>query len=179
MSAKRIQIAKLVAALGEYYDKPLTATQIAAYTEDLVDLEPEALSRAILAYRRDPKNDRFPLPAKLKELACPSMDPETNAVVAADLIVSSISKYGPDRGEDARKAIGELGWAVVQNNGGWDEVCRSIRSYEELPTMRAQLRNSAKAIQIRARAGVNHAPVLQGPTGAPQIDVAKLLSEMP
>jgi hypothetical protein len=63
------RIAKTIGALAEYYDKKLTALQIAMYVEDLSALTPEQLNLAVKKYRTDPANVFFPLPAKLIALA--------------------------------------------------------------------------------------------------------------
>ena len=64
----REQISRIVAGLAEYYDKHLSVSQLAMYVEDLAGMDLERLAQAVREYRADPKNDRFPLPAKLRAL---------------------------------------------------------------------------------------------------------------
>lgn len=141
---KRAEIASLVTALAEYYDKPISPTQIAAYTEDLLDMDPAELGLSIVAYRNDPRNDRFPLPVKLKAAAGRVSNPEDEAVQIAGRIVGAISKFGPYQSEKARESIGEIGWQVVQMDGGWMAVCET--QTDDVPIRRAQWRNLAKSL---------------------------------
>jgi hypothetical protein len=134
---------KLVAALGEYYDKALTSTQIAAYTEDLMCLEPEDLAKAIVLYRNDPRHDRFPLPVKLKSMVGQSLNPEDEAILISGRILAAISRIGPYDSARARAAIGEVGWQVVECEGGWETLCE-IQT-DDIPTRKAQWRNLAKS----------------------------------
>lgn len=140
---KRQEIAKLIAALGEYYDKPLTTTQIAAYSEDLIDLEPAQLAEAIKKYRNDPRNDRFPLPVKLKAAVGLSLNPEDEAVRISGMILKAIANVGPYEPARARMMIGEIGWQVVQCEGGWEAICEV--STDDVPIRKAQWRNLAKS----------------------------------
>ena len=141
--SKRAEIMKLVAALGEYYDKALTPTQIAAYTEDLLCLEPEELAQAIVIYRNDPRHDRFPLPVKLKSMVGQALNPDDEAVLVAGRILNAIARIGPYQSAKAREAIGEVGWQVVECEGGWESICEV--QTDDIPTRKAQWRNLAKS----------------------------------
>lgn len=149
----RHKIATLVTGLAEYYNKTLTAGQIEMYVEDLISLSPEELHTAVRDYRRRPENKWFPLPAELIGLVRPDVSPEQNAIDAVSRIVESVSKFGPYRTVDAKSNIGELGWKVVQRDGGWINVCQNLTE-DNLGTTRAQWREMAKSISARAHAGV-------------------------
>ncbi len=41
----------------------------------------------------------------------------------AERIVRGMQLFGVYRNEKAKEFVGELGWKVVQNNGGWQEIC--------------------------------------------------------
>lgn len=140
---KQDEIIKILGALGEYYDKPLTATQLAMYSEDLMDLEPSELTAAILTYRNDPRNTRFPLPPQLKAAIGTVLNPEDEAVQIVARILMAIGQIGPYRTEEAKAAIGEVGWRVVQAEGGWGAVC-DVQT-DDLPIRKAQWRNLAKS----------------------------------
>lgn len=162
---KQAEIMKLVAALGEYYDKPLTPGQVAMYSQDLMVLEPEQLAQAINTYRNDPRNDRFPLPVKLKAMVGLAINPEDEAIQIAGRILSAIASIGPYRGQDAREAIGEIGWQVVQAEGGWQTICE-IQT-DDIPIRKAQWRNLAKT--FCERKDRETPPQLPGPGGASPI----------
>lgn len=140
---KLAEIMKLITALGEYYDKPLSSTQIAMYAEDLKSLEPAQLAQAILIYRNDPRNDRFPLPVKLKAMIGVAINPEDEGIRIAGRILGAIAHIGPYQSQKAKEAIGDIGWQVVQCEGGWETICE-IKS-DDLPIRKAQWRNLAKS----------------------------------
>lgn len=140
----RTTLSRIVAALGEYYDKPLSPTQIAMYVEDLTGMEPQALIAAVKAYRSDAKNERFPLPAKLKALANPEMDPEQHGVIVANEIVGAISHCGPYR----TPKLSGVAMQVIDMEGGWQTLCELVTN-DNLGTFKAQWRNLAKALAGR------------------------------
>lgn len=140
---KQAEIMRLLAALGEYYDKPLTPTQLAAYSEDLMDMEPEQLAHAIKIYRNDPRHDRFPLPVKLKAMVGQTTNPEDEAVLIAGRILNAIARIGPYEPARAKMAIGPVGWQVVECEGGWETICE-IQT-DDIPIRKAQWRNLAKS----------------------------------
>lgn len=162
------EIMKLVAALGEYYDKSLSPTQIAMYTDDLKMLEPQQLAQAIITYRNDPRNDRFPLPVKLKSMIGYALNPDDEAIQISGRILGAIAAIGPYQSEQAREAIGEIGWEVVQAEGGWQTICE-IQT-DDIPIRKAQWRNLAKSFCERRIRTV--LPTLPAPEG----EMKKLLS---
>lgn len=114
----------LVIGLAEYYDKELTIAQVDMYVQDLIDIPPADLLRAIRLYRNDSRNDRFPLPSKLRGTIQIPDDQRARDAVAR--ILTAISTFGNYRNSEAKEFIGELGWEIVKLNGGWEETCRSI-----------------------------------------------------
>lgn len=152
MASMEAEIAKILTALAEYYDKTLTAGQLAMYVEDLIMLSPVELLRAVQEYRTKPENNWFPLPAKLVALARPQPTDEQNAIDAITRIIQAVAKFGSYRNEDAKNFIGEMGWFVVQREGGWQNVC-ALLNEDNIGMLRAQWREMAKAFSSRSRAG--------------------------
>jgi hypothetical protein len=144
------EIAKLVFALSEYYDKPLTQLQFDMYVEDLQELSVEDLIKAIKLYRQDPANDRFPIPSKLIGLLKPSDEDQAREVLGR--IRSAISNIGPYRTGEAKEFVGEIAWEVIKRQGGWEEVCKA--SYDQLPAFQANWRDTAKTVMKRDRLGL-------------------------
>ena len=154
----RTDIATIVMGLAEYYEKTLTDTQLAMYVEDLMDISPEDLLRAVRLYRRDGKNDRFPLPTKLRATLQPPDDQRARDAVA--LIMTAICRIGNYRTKDAQAFIGELGWEVVKLQGGWEVVC-SI-SEADKGMLQAQWRELAISLLNKHRLGISgEAPTLE------------------
>lgn len=98
--------------------------------------------------REVPKHcDRFPSIKQLLEMLEPKADKDAEARVIADKIWSSIERFGSLKSNQdrVRGAIGEIGWQVVENMGGWRVVC-DIASYDNVSQLKAQWRESAKAL---------------------------------
>lgn len=154
---QREQIAAIVIALAEYYREPLSEMQLAMYVEDLLELDADQLVAAVIAYRRDPKNDRFPLPARLRSMVLPSENLEADGREAASRIATAVSRIGPYQTDHAREFIGTLGWEVVRRQGGWEETCKAL-TYDNATTMQAQWRELAIAVGRRSRIGLLDTP---------------------
>lgn len=175
MSNER-EIAKIVIGLAEYYDKVPTAAQIEMYVQDLSSLTPQELIEAVKRYRNDPKNDRFPLPAKLKAMVKPPELDEDLAKEAAARIVGAVAKIGPYETERAKAYIGELGWEVVVRQGGWESVCIAL-DYHNQGTLQAQWRELALSLIRRTRIGlVEKPPMLPKAERAELVNIGDLIA---
>lgn len=172
---KLAEIMKLVAALGEYYSWPLTPGQVAMYAEDLMCLEPQQLAQAIISYRNDPRNDRFPLPVKLKAMVGAAVNPEDEAVQISGRILGAIASIGPYNTQRAREVIGEIGWQVVQMEGGWQTLCEV--QTDDIPIRKAQWRNLAKSLIEHPRR--SSSPALPGPKDDGPGKLLNFLKEIP
>lgn len=91
--------------------------------------------------------DRFPSIKQLLELLEPKADKDAEARIIADKIWSAIERFGSIKSnhDRVRASIGDVGWEVVSNMGGWRVVC-DIASYDNVGQMKAQWRESAKAL---------------------------------
>ncbi len=109
------------------------------------DCDSAALYRAIPRLAK--KCPRFPSIAEILEFVDPKADPDSEGRLIADRIWGAIERFGSMRGkQDAIKAaIGDVGWKVVENMGGWRVVCE-IADYNNVASLKAQWRESAKAI---------------------------------
>lgn len=152
------QIKRILNALAEYFQTTLTPTQLAMYAEDLEDLALEDIGAAIKRIRQNPQIARFPLPAAIRQEIVGSARDE--ALEAASRIVQAMEKYGYTNPEKARAFIGELGWRVVEREGGWQSLCQRTSS-DDLPILKAQWRELAAASIRRVGIGLdNQAPRL-------------------
>lgn len=100
---------------------------------------------------------KFPTPRQIIEKFKPVIDDESQAKEAASRIVESVSRFGWNNIDRARAWIGELGWAVVQRQGGWIEVCTTL-SHNNIGILQAQWRELAKSMCVRARQGLLDIP---------------------
>ena len=151
------RIVALWAALGEYYRQPISDLVLKMYEQDVSDLPPEQVERALTEYRRSPKNRFPPLPANVRELVEPAINDDQLAVETAARIVTAISKFGWNNPVPAKAFMGEVGWAVVEKQGGWENVCANTKA-SEIGIFQAQVRELAK-VQIKlARMGALDTP---------------------
>lgn len=164
----RDRIAQIISGLAIYYGIKLIPEQLDMFIEDLLDLSPDELTRAVYAYRNDPESRFFPRPAQLKALLKPSDDVQARDVAAR--IATALGRFGGrDNLEKAKAFIGELGWQVVRMQGGWEELS-SIPSMSELVNRQAQWRELAKSVTVRHKLGIQaEAPRLPGKTTGPQL----------
>lgn len=176
------EIARILTLLGKYYGKQLDPDQIEMYVEDLIDLPPEPLARAVKLYRNNPKNAFFPLPSQLRAMVLPPETPEDSAREAAGRIVAAISTVGPYDHERAKNYIGQLGWEIVKRQGGWLQVCEAM-TYQNQTSLQAQWRDLGATLYRRSESGrLGEAPALPG--NQPKeigelLPLSKLLEKLP
>lgn len=146
-------IVTLLKGFCDAYEKPMTEPLINIWATVLGDLSPEELSRASKEYLRGPNCAFFPKPGQIYQLARPDQS-EGEASLIADRIWAACS-YGTDSvgTERAKTFIGELGWAVVENHGGWSSFNRSVTSIDQGPILKAQWRKSVSEMMLKKKRG--------------------------
>jgi len=101
--------------------------------------------------------ESFPTIAKMNELlGKKEISNEAKAKDSSDRIIGAIEKYGYNNWPRAKDYIGDIGWQVVENNGGWENMCEV--TYDQIPIVKAQLRDSCKALLEKAKFGDIHKP---------------------
>ncbi len=164
--------------LSAYYQLSLRNEVLEMYVEDLAGLSAETISNAMSMYRRDPKNTRMPLPAQIRSVCEPTVDDDSLAREAASRIVAAIRKFGWPSPNEAKEYIGELGWKVVERNGGWPPLCENLME-DQIGIFTAQARDLAKAQIQFSRAGlIDEAPALPGPKNAQMNELISSLANM-
>lgn len=153
--AEQQQLKALIVATALYYGQEIPDPALKLYVEDLADLPFAVVAEAIKQVRRDPKTTRFPLPAVIRDKIAPAETDELQAMEAAARIPEAVSRFGWNNPGPARLFIGELGWVVVQRDGGWSNVCQVLNE-DNLGTLKAQWRNLALGELKRARMGILH-----------------------
>jgi hypothetical protein len=128
---------------ASYYNRQLSEQVLEMYIEDLADLDPTAVIAAYRAYRRNPKNLVFPLPAQIRALVAPDVDPESAAREIAARITGAITKFGWCNATEARAFIGEVGWGIVERQGGWMHLCQNHGVTIQPSAFQAQVRDQA------------------------------------
>jgi hypothetical protein len=142
---QRKEMGKALAATAFYYGRQLTPEVLAMMLDDLADLPFEKTMEAMKAYRLNPNNRAFPMPAQLRAVVSPSVDVDSAAREIAARIAGAITKYGWARGEDAHAFIGEAGWNIVRDLGGWSHLCQNHGVTIDPTAFLAQTRDLAKS----------------------------------
>ena len=116
--------------------------------DDLADLPAEGVLTVLREAYRERK---FPTTKEICDRVLGRVDDKDEAQDCADRIIEAIPRFGSYRSTEALAHLGELASEVVKRFGGWAELC-NVQS-KDLPTMRAQLRDSARSILAKAKAG--------------------------
>lgn len=155
-----------IALTASYYGRDLADEVLTMYAEDLSDLDPAACIAAYQNWRRNPKHSRMPFPAEIREIIAPSENPQEEAREAASRIIGAVPKFGWCNPQEARDHIGELGWQVVEMQGGWTAVCEGMNA-RQTPNLQAQYRDLAESIYRKSQRGIFGAPpsLPPGPRG--------------
>jgi len=91
----------------------------------------------------------WPAPATIKRL-CLGTD-QNDEELAADIagrIWGAIVDCGRPNAIAAQKRIGELGWEVVKQNGGWFSICEGA-TFKNQPSLMKQWRETAMSLSKR------------------------------
>jgi hypothetical protein len=130
--------------------------------ESFKDYTEDDLKRAFILSREN--LEEFPSIKKLKYLIETGMANEQE--IADDVsarIEHAIGAYGYTNPGEAQKYIGEIGWTVIDQLGGWNNACEVL--INDLPSARRQWRELAKVVNVKKRTGtLDQAPKL--PIGA-------------
>ncbi len=136
---ERNKVGTAIAFTAQYYGREFKKEVLAMMVSDLEDLSATAVLEALNAYRRDPKSKTFPLPAQIRDLISPEINPEAEARELLGRVKSAITQFGYMQEESARNYIGNTGWQIVRDAGGWLNLCNSDFLVND--SMQAQARN--------------------------------------
>jgi len=111
------------------------------------------------------KYTRFPAIKELLDAIDPKPDHDAEARAVVDKIWTAIERFGSARGKDdkIREAVGDLGMRLVKQLGGWLSVC-NCASYDDASTIKAQWRESAKAMMHIEQVDERRAALGLGPS---------------
>jgi hypothetical protein len=151
MSEQKERICKAVIVAAQLAGRDLSQDAVEFYAARLKDLPLLPVLKAIAA-----AGDAGKLPTVKDIRTAVEGEPvsaKAEATEAANRIISAMSRHGRPNGAAARGAIGELGWAVVEQFGGWETLCDRVTHNDQLPTLTAQLRDTAMGIHEKAAKG--------------------------
>jgi hypothetical protein len=141
--------------LGTIYDKEISEDLLQIWCSVLQGVTSEELTRAVRVYVTAAENVFFPKPGQIHAIAKGIVDLESEAVQITDSIFYCLRSYGPDPlGIDrTKKKIGEIGWLYIQSIGGWEAFVISVRSEDDVPIIKSQVRKSIMGLLQRKRSG--------------------------
>jgi hypothetical protein len=154
MPATQKQFLDKLGLLAKVCEYQLSPDLVALYDRALrkfgYDRAIAAIEEAIIERRG---NDRMPSIGDLAGRCAPEILERDTAVEVSARIWAAIGKFGWNNSTDARDWIGEVGWYVVETNGGWSRLCGTAQE-KDVGTWKAQLRDHAAAALRRHKAGV-------------------------
>jgi hypothetical protein len=148
--SQKIFYSKLTGLAGMVPNFTLKPEIIDLYDQHLGPLGYDRVCKALdrIVVERNSR-DPFPSIKEIRMIIDPELDPDQEAMVIASRIVGTVSRIGPYQTDLAKQIIGEVGWRIVQSEGGWENVCQTL-TYENQGTLKAQWRNLAKTFLSRA-----------------------------
>jgi hypothetical protein len=120
---ERTQIAELWLTTASMYGKDIQRPAMKLMLDAVADLDPQAVMRELVDWVKSGQNRSHPLPGDLRNRICPPTDPQAYGREVAGRIVKAIGLYGWPQPAKARAFIGEEGWAVIEERGGWTHFC--------------------------------------------------------
>lgn len=145
------RIKECILTTAIYYGRDMTPAVLAMMAEDFSGHDANEIVAAYSEYRKNPKNRAFPLPAQIMDIISPVRSDKEIGNEVAGTIWAAIDTYGSYRSNEARAAIGEVGWEVVRLMGGWVGICESTMEHDR-GTFYAQCRDLAESISRRKTA---------------------------
>jgi hypothetical protein len=134
-----------------FYDAPMSESKLKLFASELAAIPLQELEKAFSIFRNEPGRRLLPMPADIKKiLSAGEMSGDYIAIEAASKIVEAMSKFGWTNPEKAKEFMGAIAWEVVKREGGWAALCERTNN-DDLPILRAQLRELAKVVAIRQK----------------------------
>lgn len=131
-----------------YYGKDFSNQQVSMFINALEKYMPDTVENYISAidrYCMDGANKFFPSPMQLRVYIENKLSRDSEASATAAAIRRAVSDHGWSAPEKARAQIGELGWQIVNDMGGWLYICENLGVDLNPSTFFAQTRDVAKS----------------------------------
>lgn len=138
-------LAKELINLALFYGKndltSLAVSQYLAVLDRFYNKSLQSYLSALDLYLNDGGNKYFPSPAQLKPYLEPKASSRDQALEIAQRCFGAIKKFGYNKPNEAKDYIGEVGWRLIQNRGGWYFHCTEIME-RDIPNLTAQFRDT-------------------------------------
>lgn len=101
---------------------------------------------AITELMNETKVWQMPTPKQIIDKIQAKQSPSEQANEIVGLIFESIPLFGYMRSQQAREKIGQIGWSIVKQFGGWSYLCQELGITLNKATTRAQMRDLAVSL---------------------------------
>jgi hypothetical protein len=165
---ERIRIGELWMGLAQMYGKEIPRPALSIMLNAVADLDAVKIEKALNDWAMTSKLSRHPLPADIREIIQPTMDPSHEAQECVSLIFESIRQFGWADPLGAKEHMGELAWGIVVSHGGWTNLCQNLGTEISESTFRAQARDLAIARITSGRRGLDRITIAHS-AGKPEI----------
>ncbi|WP_397602124.1 hypothetical protein [Silvanigrella sp.] len=113
--------AMIIREICQRCEKSLSENYIKSWLKSCIKLgEKKALFALGEIYKKAKQGYMIPSIFEFEQLAESETEP---SLQIAERIVRGMQLFGAYKNEEAKEYVGELGWKIVQNNGGWQEMC--------------------------------------------------------
>lgn len=166
-----MKLKEVILLTANYYNRTISEQVLNMYAEDLADHDELKVIEAYKAYRKNPKNKTFPLPAQIIEILNPQISLDAQANEITSRIIKSISSIGIEqsRYDELRAFVGEIGMGAIRRLGGWEHICREHGVSIQPNQFYAQLRELIKSnLEIQNNPNVDMEKLLNGVKEVPK-----------
>lgn len=164
--------------LAEVCEFRLSTDLVALYDRAMRRFGYESATTAVEAAIMERRGqDRMPSIGDLVNRCAPQLSEADTAIEVAGRIWTAISKFGQYNAADASRWIGDIGWYVVNHNGGWARICETANA-KDVGIWKAQLRDHVASAIRRHKAGVLGVAPTFGEIASGQQKVAALCGEV-
>ena len=136
----------MLVQLGIIFSKQVNELMIKLYESALEDLGDREIEIALVEWLKT--KNRFPTPADVRDVSRPEMTDKNIGIEISSRIIQAISKFGSHQSSNAKYFLGELGWQVVERQGGWQNLCSEVNE-KNRSIVQAQMRDLAETLSIR------------------------------
>ncbi len=157
------QVGRELTLMAEAHGRKFSKESAALMLSDLHQYGPEPVLRALAGCRLQLRY--FPTISEIVDRLPGTLSDSALADAAVSRILQAVSAIGPYRHDDAKSYIGRLGWQVVKQYAGWEELCKALGDDTPVGVFKAQATKTAMLVIERARAGlIDAAPELPSPS---------------
>lgn len=150
---RNVKIIKIVTACANVANKQIDDFGMDIWVESMMNMTDEEFDRALEFLRTCYREQRLPKITDVESYAKQQLAGEEESQRAVDLIAEAIIRYGYTNPDRAKAYIGEFGWKLVSEIGGWTNIC-SIESMRDLDFAKTSWLKTAKILHKRAALGI-------------------------